>query len=271
MWHAAVRSARGTLLFRNGLEGYELWKRLTRGMRLRCAVLMPDHLHAGVPDAAAAGLAGVLRGYALWRNAARGESGPVFDHPPSITPVRGREHERRTTRYLYLNPPRAGLVDDPLAWPFSTHRDAVGLALPPVIRPAPDPAAFHRYVSADPSVALEGTALPIAPPHDAGHPLTPAELAAAVSALTRTPAPDLRRRGPARTLLVRACRTLGGLSSRETARALGLGHATAARASATLDRALRVVEQVARDPRFPLLHGGDLTLTPAWRRYRTLR
>lgn len=50
---------------------------------------------------------------------------------------------------MHPNPCRARLVADPLAWPFSTHRDAVGLAVDPVVpRAGPDelPAQIAREI-----------------------------------------------------------------------------------------------------------------------------
>lgn len=55
------------------------------------------------------------------------------------------------------------MVTDPLSWAFSTHRDACGLALDPVRKRVPDVHRFHRYVSADPTVAVDGTLLPATP------------------------------------------------------------------------------------------------------------
>ena len=96
---------------------------------------------------------------------------------------------RRTVRYVHLNPCRAHLAVDPLAWPFSTHRDRLGCAARPVLPQARDPEAFHRYVSSDPSVDPTGTPLP-------ARALATRDLdrlAEAVSSAARTPGAAWRR------------------------------------------------------------------------------
>lgn len=268
MLHACPRAAHGTLLFRSWTEARALWDRLTAGLRFRALVLMPDHVHVQLTDATQlAPLTVALRSYARWRNGARGESGPVWEHRASPTPIRGTEHVDRTTRYIHLNPCRRGLVRDPLAWPFSTHRDAVGLALPAVRRPVPDPERFHAWVSGDPAVSVGGTPMPRSP-SAAAPPWSLSQVAAAVSALTRTPETALRTRGPARGLLLCAASRLTEASDALIAKFAGVDRTTVGRAAALRDRRLAVVERVVGDERFALLRDGDLRRDAAWRAYR---
>ncbi|MBI4705347.1 MAG: hypothetical protein HY744_29935 [Deltaproteobacteria bacterium] len=123
------------------------------------------------------------------------------------------KHLRRLVRYLALNPCRAGLADDPLRWPWSTHRDVAGAIVDPWIDadrlaaalglPARGFAeAHHRYVSASGSVSTASTRFPCrAEPVDvAVQPL--AALAAAAAAATRTTPADIRREGPTRALFL---------------------------------------------------------------------
>jgi hypothetical protein len=121
---------------------------------------MPDHIHLILPDAPGKRLGRAMSAYAQWRNAYRGERGPVWTPHPPPDRLADEKHLRRTIRYVHLNPPRAKLVEDPLAWAWSTHRDRVGFAFPRVGALEPDPNRFHRSVSGDPSVAVEGTDLP---------------------------------------------------------------------------------------------------------------
>jgi hypothetical protein len=85
--------------------------------------------------------------------------------------VAGRQHLARQVRYVHLNPCRAGLVRDPLAWPWSTHRGVVGAEVDPWVTADRLAAVFdrgtrgfaewfHGYVSGDPAAAPEGTAFP---------------------------------------------------------------------------------------------------------------
>jgi hypothetical protein len=270
MLHAAIRTVPGTLAFRTWREAGELWDRVTSRVPCQSASLMPDHLHLNVLDEAQlARLADALRSYAQWRNRARGERGPVFRHGATPSPIRDREHLIRTQRYIHLNPCRAKLVSDPLAWPFSTHRDAVGLALSPVIRPAADPARFHAFVSGDPTAHPNGTLLP--GPPAAMSPLSIAEVHAAVSSLARITVGRLKEAGPARSLFIRAARVLTAASAAEIAAAAGVAPSTVRRHEATADAQTVLIARVAGDPRFFPLPDVDLRTLSSWQRYRHLR
>jgi hypothetical protein len=148
----------------------------------------------------------------------------------------------------------------PLAWPLSTYRDAVGLSAWPV-RPAErDPYALHAYVSADPSVAVRGTELPLG----LGRPATLPELLAATSELTRTPYAGFQRRGAPRALLVRAARVLCSERDFEIADFVGLDRSAVCRMPRTADPTMRAIARIAGDPRFPGIPDGRV---PFARRY----
>jgi REP element-mobilizing transposase RayT len=258
MLHFAPRARPGSKLFRTWAEARALWDALTQRVPATALVVMPDHVHllASAPNAASR-LAAAMNAYAQWRNHQRGERGPVWKHRDAATPVRAGQHRHRTLRYLYLNPCRAGLVDDPLAWPFSTYRDAVGLAIPALHRARPDPAAFHAHVSADATTDLAGTPLP------SGSVLAPGtarlhDVVATVSSLTRTPLADLRRPGPPRRLLLRAAREIVDPPARALATLLHI-HPTIVRRSWSRPHPdAATVAQVLGDPRFAALDDGVL-------------
>ena len=267
MIHCVARARAGTLLFHNWLEARALWERMIRVPKLSYLVLMPDHVHAAVESKTVDEFARAMQAYAQWRNHSRGERGPVW-RSSAVSPVRGRQHERRTRRYIHLNPTRKGLVRDPLAWPFSTHRDCVGLALPPIRRCVSDPERFHAQVSADPTVDPQGTELPSPPDPDSLVQVSLDQVQAAVSSLTCTPESGLYRRGPARALVVHAARILTHHSSVEIAEMVGVSRWTVTRAPSQLDRSVRLVRTVLLDSRFALLHETDLRGEPAWAPYR---
>lgn len=269
MLHVVAHARPGTLIFRSWPEGMLLWRAIVARVSFRALVVMPDHLHALVRHGKEKGrLVHALVGFAQARNALRGERGPVWTEGIEATPVRGLQHVRRSVRYLHLNPARRALVDDPLAWPLSTHRDCVGLALPAVREVHRDPRRFHEWVSADPSVNPEGTLLPELSALPATDPSLEA-IRAAVSALTRTTLTELSRRGPARTLLLCAAREFSEAPPRVIAQFAGVDVSTVRRAAA--GGGLRLVERVLGDPRFPLLHDGDLRRLAAWHPYRHRR
>lgn len=256
MYHHVAHAVGGTLLFHDWTEARELWDRLTTGLPGMLALaLMPNHLHALHPHDAGPDLRRLLAGFAKWRNAHRGEHGSVWDRPiPGAEWVGDADKLRRNERYVHLNPSRARLATCPLGWPFSTHRDAVGLAAFPVRRAARDRHDYHRYVSSDPSADPAGTLLPTAPHRE---PSAEAVLAA-VSAVTRTPLSLLERRGPERTLLVRALRTLSPATIGEIVALTGVSRRQVHRVSPARDPAVVVVQTVIGDPRFPALADEDL-------------
>ncbi|MFH1467126.1 MAG: hypothetical protein ABIO70_22270 [Pseudomonadota bacterium] len=267
MYHFVAHAVLDRWLFHDWEEALALWVRLATLPELRALVVMPDHVHAVLGAPAVARWLAALRGYARWRSGrACAAAGPTWMplEPPEILP--GWKHQRRTVRYVHLNPCRDGLANDPLGWPFSTHRDAVGLAAPAVIAPTRDAVSFHAYVSGDPSVEVAGTTLPFGRACARG--VAPEGVLAAVSAVSRTPLAQLGQRGGPRDLLVGALRELSHASQPEVARLVGISVATVRRAPAISAAQLHVVERVLGDVRFAGLGEGDLARSPAWRAYR---
>jgi len=269
MLHFTLRAVPNTLLFHTWAEAAVLWDRvhaLAPGAAAVC--LMPDHAHILHIRDVGRELQLVMRSYACRRNTARGERVPVFRPLGAPTEAIGRTKERRDLRYIHLNPCRAELAECPLAWPFSTHRDALGLAVTPRVPRVADGEGLHRYVSSDPHAAVDGTPLPeVHPGYSVDGSALPA-LAGAVSELCRVPLSAIRRRGPARALFVRSARALTSATSEEIAALCGLNAAHVRTVAPGVDREVRLVDRVWRDPRFPGLIDGDLRSLPAWRRYR---
>ncbi|MBW1879754.1 MAG: hypothetical protein JRJ84_15435, partial [Deltaproteobacteria bacterium] len=224
MNHFVARAVPGSLLFREQVEARALWSRVAGAVPgLVALVLMPNHFHLQHSRDVRRALAVAMRGFARWRNARRGEHGRVWSQMPEPAPLVDAQKRRRTERYIHLNPCRAGIVDDPLAWAWSTHRDAVGLALDPVRPRVRDPRAYHHWVSGDPHVRVEGTELPIASGAMLAGRKGLATLAPAVSEVARTPVDLLCRRGAARSLLLRSGRSLCQASTAEIAEYCGVG------------------------------------------------
>lgn len=276
MFHLVARARPGNLLFRRWVEGRALWASLARAFpEQEASCLMPDHVHLVLPHAdPGARLARVMSGYARWRNRHRRARGPVWATHPAPEAISDRDHLRRTVRYVHLNPCRARLVTDPLAWPFSTHRDRVGFAAPPVVAAVPDPPRFHQWVSADPTVALVGTALPTT----RYEPATWAEVLEATAAVYRCPTHEVYARGPARVVAMQAAWVHGLRARAELAGLAGVDTVTVWRAvrgvperGARVDGVLGAVVRAVGDPRFFDLHAADLATTAAWARYRGLR
>lgn len=271
MLHFTAHSRPDDPLFRTWAEARALWRRLLDLGPPHALVLMPDHLHLLSAIVTEVALRKALFSYRRWRFETRRLQG--------LTPARGdillpipppeavpdRQHLSRVVRYIHLNPCRGRLVSDPLAWPFSTHRDRVGLAVPLACPPDPDPCRFHTWVSSDATVHPGGTRLPD-PVRGEGQ-MTVDEVIRAVSAACRVPFTEVRARGPARRLVAGVLLALGQQAPGRIAKALDLQVSSVTRLSPQDPAVLAVVGRVLGDPRFAALDDGDLTRTEPWLRY----
>jgi len=272
MHHFVARALPDTYLFEDPIETLALWERLVHAVPLPAALcLMPNHVHVLHSRQVRRALGAALSAYARWRNHRRGEHGPLWEPIPDPHPVIGPLKRSRNERYIHLNPCRAGLVRDPLEWPWSTHRDAVGLVVQPVRPPARDPRHFHAYVSADPAADVRGTPMPVGVVDVLERVAGLRAVRDAVSAVTRTPISHLGRRGPTRRLLVRAARVLTSARNREIAAFVGLTPCAVRRILASVDADVRVVARVLGDRRFQGLHDGDPRREPTWWNHRASR
>ena len=221
---------------------------------------MPSHAHTVIDESALPNVRQLMRSYALWRNRRRGERGPLWRYDQQPTEVYDDKHASRAVRYVHLNACREHMTRDPLAWPFSTHRDALGLAWPAIVRPVPRPEDFHRWISSDPDVRVDGSALPAQALRTDVRAVSPKALRDAVSALTRLTLPKLTQRGPARALLARCLLLWTELPTSRIADIVGV-HASTVRllrsqSSPTPGEQERRVLQILGDPRFPALRTG---------------
>jgi hypothetical protein len=263
----AMRAPRGATLVEDVVECRALWDAFVeRVPGLLGLGVMPNHAHALASTMELEPILRACRAFARWRNAYRGESGQVWEPIPAPQPS-GPDRLRRDARYIHLNPARAGLATDPLDWPFSAYRSAVGLDPWPVRVRVPDPAEYHRYVSSDPKVNVAGTQLPGL----IQRPPTLEEIADAVASLARQTLDVIRRRGPARRLFVRAARCLTVASCAEIAEFAGLERLAVQRIAATRDDQVEIVARVAGDPRFRPWPAASLWDQPTWARYAEIR
>ncbi|HWB79339.1 MAG TPA: hypothetical protein VG755_30465 [Nannocystaceae bacterium] len=187
-----------------------LWPRMQAAFPTSIAsLLMPDHPHL-LPQAEEPQLAQQKLARLLGQLARRFEIRHAADvaNPDVIRPgiVLARQ-----VRYIALNPCRDGLVRCPLAWTWSTHRDVVGATVDPWVTaerlaaalgaPARDFAKrHHAYVSADPSTAVAGTALPVGVESTRAPMVGLGEIAAASASALRVPLATLRGHGDGRAL-----------------------------------------------------------------------
>lgn len=272
MFHHVARAQPRFLLFRTHLEAASLWEGLASDFpEMSACCLMPDHVHLILPHAdPERHLARVKSGYARWRNRHRGVDGAVWATGPAPEPLVDGDKIRRSERYVHLNPCRAGLVADPLAWPWSTHRDRTGLVVRGVVEPVRARERYHRWVSGDPTVAVEGTELPLPRPGAFGW----QDVVDAVGNVARAPSLDFRERSTERACTIQVAWALRVASRAELAELARVSVATACRLAATApsrysgEGAVGACLRAVGDPRFGALHLGDLRRSPGWARYR---
>lgn len=256
-----------------------LWRRLRHTFpRTAAAVLMPNHLHVlaatSSPSRDRLRLASLLGAMA---RSAPPLADVRFDRVPAPELVEGSEKLVRMVRYIALNPCRARLADDPLAWPWSTHRDVVGaIADPWVTRSglaralgrSPEGVTrwIHRYVSSDPSVSVRGTPLPAAPDRATLPTLPLGAAITAAAAATRSTEARARLRTPTRELFLGLAQHSGwrdvvllaqatGMTPRGVRRSL---RRNAALSDDLLDDALRAGSLCLGDPRLRVIDVGHV-------------
>lgn len=123
--------------------------------------LMPNHYHATLQPTRP-NLSEAIRQlnsiYAQWWNRRHGRVGHVFQGRFKDQVVDREAYLLTLSRYVVMNPVRAGLVDRPEEWPWSSYRSTAGFSLVPaflaatstlrLFGEAEDPILQSRFVSA---------------------------------------------------------------------------------------------------------------------------
>lgn len=101
------------------------------GLAIHAYVLMPNHVHLLVTPAESGTLARFMqalgRRYVRWFNARHRRTGTLWEGRYRSTVVDTERYLLACMRYIELNPVRAGLVDEPAAYRWSSHRHQLGL------------------------------------------------------------------------------------------------------------------------------------------------
>lgn len=91
--------------------------------------LMPNHFHISIQTRKipiSKIMASLSTSYSLYFNHKHERVGPVFQNRFKSILVENDSYFRKLGQYIYLNPVRAGLVQDPMEYQFSSIREAVG-------------------------------------------------------------------------------------------------------------------------------------------------
>jgi putative transposase len=101
----------------------------------RCPIycLMTNHYHLVVdmPEPSlSSGMHWLNGSYAQWFNRRHGVEGHVFEDRFYSEEIEGEAHLLEVSRYVPLNPVRAGICRHPSQWPWSSYRATIGTAPP---------------------------------------------------------------------------------------------------------------------------------------------
>jgi REP element-mobilizing transposase RayT len=141
IYHVAAHGSDTRSLFRCDSDRTDFLERLgdtlwQRGIELLAYVMMGNHYHSlvSIPDARLSeALQRLHTEYSRQHNRTHRRSAHLFRAHCLTRRIKDDDHLLATYRYLARNPVAAGLVDDPLDWPWSSARVHAG------IEPAPIP------------------------------------------------------------------------------------------------------------------------------------
>jgi REP-associated tyrosine transposase len=139
IYHVTARGNRRQRVFTDDVDFSRYLEVLRRAVRestwrLRAYCLMPNHLHLVVELEALTLSTGMqlLGGiYAQWFNRRHGYDGHLFQGRFHTVTVTSNWHLLETSRYVVLNPVRAGLVEHPGQWRWSSYGAMTGAARRP--------------------------------------------------------------------------------------------------------------------------------------------
>jgi putative transposase len=139
IFHATARGVRRQELFRDDSDRvffFSLVEKLLESRRwiLHAFCLMPNHYHLVVetPDAdLSAGMQSLNGRYGQWFNIRYACEGHVFDRRFSSRLVESDWYLAELSRYVVLNPVRAGLCPHPSEWRWSSYRAMIGTGTAP--------------------------------------------------------------------------------------------------------------------------------------------
>jgi REP element-mobilizing transposase RayT len=138
IYHLAAHGSDNRYLFLGDQDRADFLERLTATwerfeLALLSYVLLGSHYHALVrlPDARLSlALQRLHSEYSRWHNRRHGRSAHLFRAHPMTREIGSDAQLIAACRYLAWNPVEAGLVADPLDWPWSSARAHAGLEHP---------------------------------------------------------------------------------------------------------------------------------------------
>ena len=138
VYHVTIRGARQSLIFfddRDRRLFLRLLARAAEEFKLRCYVwcLLGNHFHLLI-ELTEINLSNAMYklnyAYACWINQRHGFSGHAFDRRFSAVEIETAPHLLEASRYVVLNPVRAGLCNRPEEYLWSSYRGLIALERP---------------------------------------------------------------------------------------------------------------------------------------------
>lgn len=137
-YHVYCRVARGEFVFDDPFEAEEFVEAARRefdldGVRVVAWCLMGNHYHLVIQTGSAPLWRSMLRvqaAVARGFNRRRGFLGRLWQSRYRARVIDSTEYFRQVVSYVHLNPVAAGIVDDPVEYPNSGHREIVGYRPP---------------------------------------------------------------------------------------------------------------------------------------------
>ena len=137
--HVTVRGVRKMALFLDTRDRERLLALLDvvverYGWKCHAYCLMGNHFHLVIETpqpTLSAGMQFLNSRYAEWFNPRHGLEGHVLERRFGSVLVESEWHLLELSRYVVLNPVRAGICAHPAAWRWSSYRGTVGIDAPP--------------------------------------------------------------------------------------------------------------------------------------------
>lgn len=138
--HVTMRGAGKLPLFLDDADRLGFLKRLAElrhrwGLKIHAYCLMTNHYHLEVETSEpnlSKGMQWLNHAYSAFFNWRHERSGHLFDGRFRNAIVEAETHLHALTRYIHLNPVRAGLAEHPADYTWSSYRAYIGFGRPPV-------------------------------------------------------------------------------------------------------------------------------------------
>jgi putative transposase len=129
IYHVMARGNARQKIFRDDADRRRLTEGLEHtvircGWELLCYVIMGNHMHLLLQTPRpnlAAGMQGLLSGYAIWWGRRHRRQGHLFQGRYRAKMIENESYYWTVSRYVHLNPVRAGLVARPEQWEWSSY------------------------------------------------------------------------------------------------------------------------------------------------------